>query len=198
MFFLGQLTGLEATLFCQNKQHWRCYAMPEIPVSVFMQQQYKFLWALLLWVIWQCDGSCHTWDLVCYNWYLHRSMQWNRTLCPVTIWRVNRFPFKYTAGFHVGKLKQIKSKLRKNDETVFGSPCCALHPVLKTGDRGWKNRKLPMLVQCRLENWEILMFLNVNVGIFEVFQRTLLTLLLIWKGKHTKKVSSYQALLSSP
>lgn len=70
-------------------------------------------------------------------------------------------------------------KLRKDDVAVSGSPCCALHPVLKTGDGGWKNRKLPRSVQCHLENWETLMFLNVNVGIFKVFKITLLTLPLI-------------------
>lgn len=41
MFFIRQLMGLKATIFCQNKQRRRCYAMPGIRVSLFMQQRYK-------------------------------------------------------------------------------------------------------------------------------------------------------------
>lgn len=73
---------------------------------------------------------------------------------------MNSFSFKYTAGFHVGKLIQIKDihilmlcsdlKLKKDDGTVSGCPCCALHPVPKTGDRGRKNIKLQPSVIWRI------------------------------------------------
>lgn len=80
VFFLKLLMGLKANTFCKNKQQWMYYAMLEIRVSLFLEQQYKFSCALLflghltvrwftseLWYIcatvYICTGECNGTEL---------------------------------------------------------------------------------------------------------------------------------------
>lgn len=82
VFFIKQLVGLKANTFCRNKRQWMYYAMLEIRVSLFTEHQYKFPCALFF------LGHLTVWWLVSELWYicattlyLHRGMQWNRTVC---------------------------------------------------------------------------------------------------------------------
>lgn len=65
--------------------------------------------------------------------------------------------------------------MRKDDETASGSLYCFLYPVLKTWGRDWKSIECSMSPWCPLENCEMSMLVNFDVGILRVF--------LFWKGQ---------------
>lgn len=134
MFFPRQLTGLEATLILSKQTAVEVLCNASKPCQCLCSSNINSC-------VHSCSGSSDSVMVVvtigiylCSNLYLHGSMQWAGTLCPVTIWRVNSVPFKHTAGFHVGKLMCIKRyilmlctdlKLKKDGETVLCSSSCS-------------------------------------------------------------------------
>lgn len=166
-------------------------------LSVFMQQQYKFLCALLLWVIWQCDGSCHNWDLFVLHFIFTQeyAMDWNSLSCNHQKSDDYSSSFQIYSWFSRGEA-HIDKKIywwyaviwswNRTMRQCLGSPCAVLHPVLKTWDTGWKNGKLSRSGHCHLGNWAILMFLNTDVG-FLGFLKLLLGYYWSWRGNIPRK-----------